>query len=92
MDINYLVVKFVNGKCKVVRPVDLICQLAGIGDCIRMAIPLKLAWAMTVHKSRGMTLDYVKVDFKCVFTEAQAYVALSRVSNKNGLELHNFDC
>lgn len=43
-----------------------------------------------MHKSQGMTLDYVKADVKGVFTEAQAYVALSRATNENGLELRNF--
>eukprot|EP00522_Entomoneis_paludosa_P018170 CAMPEP_0172448096 /NCGR_PEP_ID=MMETSP1065-20121228/7183_1 /TAXON_ID=265537 /ORGANISM="Amphiprora paludosa, Strain CCMP125" /LENGTH=231 /DNA_ID=CAMNT_0013199497 /DNA_START=73 /DNA_END=768 /DNA_ORIENTATION=- len=54
-------------------------------------IPLKLAWAVTIHKSQGMTLDYVKVDLDGVFTEAQVYVALSRASDENGLELRNFN-
>lgn len=88
---KYPIVEFVNGVRKVIQPVDFTCRLAGIGECIRTAIPLKLAWAMTVHKSQGMTLDYVKVDLKGVFTEAQAYVALSRASDENGLELHNFE-
>lgn len=50
--------------------------------------PLKLSWAMTIHRCQGKTFDRVIVDFGTgVFGEGQAYVALSRVTSFNGLFL-----
>ncbi|MGK3735627.1 MAG: ATP-dependent DNA helicase PIF1 [Bacillariaceae sp.] len=88
---QYPIVEFLNGQRKVIGPFKFSSRLAGIGESIRYAIPLKLAWAISIHKSQGMTLNYVKVDLKGCFAEGQIYVALSRASNENGLELRNFN-
>lgn len=50
-------------------------------------IPLRLAWAITVHKSQGMTLDGAVLDLRRAFAPGMGYVALSRVKNLNEMSL-----
>ena len=57
----------------------------------RQQIPLKLSWAVTIHKSQGMTLDSAIVYADDIFAAGQMYVALSRVRSLNGLFIKSFD-
>ena len=50
-------------------------------------IPIRLGWAVTVHKAQGMTLPHVHFDFSYIFEAGQAYVAISRCTSLSGLTM-----
>ena len=84
---DYPIVEFRNGKEVSMVP-DTWEQRDG--DKKRASItqiPLRLAWAITIHKSQGMTLDAARIDLRKAFVEGMGYVALSRVKNLNNLYL-----
>jgi ATP-dependent DNA helicase PIF1 len=78
---------------------DLLCQREvwkvelpnGEVQASRAQIPLILAWALSIHKAQGQTLERVKVDLGRVFEKGQAYVALSRAVSMEGLQILNFN-
>jgi len=58
-----------------------------------MQIPLIYSWAITIHKSQGLTLENAIIDIGSnIFADGQTYVALSRVKSLDGLYLTSFDC
>ena len=78
---------------------DLLCQREswkielpnGEVQAARSQVPLILAWALSIHKAQGQTLERVKVDLGKIFEKGQAYVALSRATSQEGLQIMRFD-
>lgn len=86
-DTEYPIVKLNNGKTIIMQPDTW--ELID-GDKRRATLsqlPLRLAWAITVHKSQGMTLDGAHIDLRRAFVEGMGYVALSRVKSMRQLAL-----
>jgi ATP-dependent DNA helicase PIF1 len=93
------IVKFKTGKLIIEPQTWEIFEQVVIQDVIkyksvasRTQIPLRLAFASSIHRAQGQTLDFATIDLEQVFTESQAYVALSRVKSLNGISiLRDFD-
>jgi ATP-dependent DNA helicase PIF1 len=87
---KFPIVKFLNGVIMTIQP-----RVYQHGDYPKFGlvqIPLRLAWAFTIHKSQGVTLDIAEIDIgTSIFEFGQTYVALSRIRSLKGLFLSSFN-
>ncbi len=88
---EYPVVEFSNGKVVTMQPDTWELRDGDKKRASISQIPLRLAWAITIHKSQGMTLDRARIDLRKAFVEGMGYVALSRVKNLYNLYLHGIN-
>lgn len=85
------VVKTWDGKQIEVEPMEWMVEDQGRALASITQFPLRLAWAITVHKSQGMSMDAAAMDLSQVFEFGQGYVALSRVRRLSGLHLFGWN-
>ncbi|KDE06119.1 hypothetical protein MVLG_03536 [Microbotryum lychnidis-dioicae p1A1 Lamole] len=88
---KYPVVYFISGEKRVLGPHTWTIDIDKSNSISRSQIPLALAWALTIHKSQGQTLDAVTVRLDKTFEKGQAYVALSRCRTISGMKVDGFD-
>jgi ATP-dependent exoDNAse (exonuclease V) alpha subunit len=88
---GYPIVALNNGREIVVEPATWAIQDGEKTLAEVTQVPLRLAWAITVHKSQGMSLDAAEIDLGKAFEFGQGYVALSRVRTLQGVKLLGFN-
>jgi len=86
-DRTYPIVRTAQGRRIQAEPADWTVEEGGKIRARITQFPLRLAWAITVHKSQGMSMDAAVMDLSQVFEYGQGYVALSRVRTLLGIHL-----
>ncbi|GAN09656.1 DNA repair and recombination protein pif1 [Mucor ambiguus] len=86
----YPVVTFTNGEKLMISQYSFTFDSHGYAVATRLQIPLILAWALSIHKSQGQTIEYLRIDLRNSFDYGHAYVALSRVRSLDHLQVLNF--
>ena len=81
---SFPIVQFDDCKVKI-RPYRFIITISARVEIQAICIPLKLAWAATIHKSQGASIDYLDVNLTGAFAHGQVYVALSRATSPEHL-------
>jgi ATP-dependent DNA helicase PIF1 len=76
-----------HGILKWITPASFEVMSGDVCTARRLQLPLMLGYAVTIHKSQGMTLQYAQIDVKEVFAPGQAYVAFSRLQSIKGLKI-----
>ncbi len=87
LDTRYPVVELYSGQRVTLKPESWSIEEEGRIKASIKQIPLRLAWAITIHKSQGMSLDNAEIDLRRTFTYGMGYVALSRVRTLEGIVL-----
>lgn len=89
---KYPVIRLNTGREVIATPEQWVVEdEIGLPLATYWQVPLSLAWAITVHKSQGMTLDAAEIDLRNTFELGQGYVALSRLTDLSGLKLLGFN-
>ncbi len=85
------IIELYNGKKITLKPEMWAIEEDGRVKASVSQIPLRLAWAITIHKSQGMSLDNAEIDLTRSFSYGMGYVALSRVRTLEGISLVGFN-
>ncbi len=85
------IIELYNGKTLYARPETWAIEEDGKVKASLSQLPLRLAWAITIHKSQGMSLDNAEIDLSRTFAYGMGYVALSRVRTLSGIRLVGFN-
>jgi ATP-dependent exoDNAse (exonuclease V) alpha subunit len=94
---NYPIVEFSNGKILTISPEEWLIERFDdmskkmITEAQLSQVPLIYSWAITIHKSQGLTMDKISCDLSDIFSDGQGYVALSRARSLSGVFIRSID-
>lgn len=86
-----ILIELLNGRMVEIEPAEFsLLNAEGVAMALVTNFPISLAYAATIHKAQGMTLDRLKVNLNSLWEPGQAYVALSRVMNPENLRIESW--